>query len=278
MRTGRPSHTAQHNALFRALEQRFPQPLFEDPWARRFLRGRYRLIAMLPAATVARVIDKRWPGPRAAVSVRTRYLDDAIIRALSDGLDQVVILGAGFDSRAYRLPGIERARVFEVDHPSTQAMKRAVVGRQAAHVTFVAMDFATDALGDALRASGFRSDLRTLFVWEGVTNYLDEASVDSTLRFVAHSGTALLFTYIDRAILDGSARFEGAAESIDYVRKLGEPFTYGLEPRQLETHLRERGLELVEDLPLSAVADRYYQADRPVVSGFYHVVAARCRG
>jgi methyltransferase (TIGR00027 family) len=264
--------------LFRAIEQRLPQPLFEDPWARRFLRGRYRLIGMLPAASVARIIDEHWPGPRAAVSVRTRYLDDAIGRALSDGLDQLVILGAGFDSRAYRLPGIERVRVFEVDHPTTQAMKRAVVGRQAARVTYVSLDFATDRLGDALRAAGFEPNLRTLFVWEGVTNYLDEASVDATLRFVARSGTALLFTYIDRAILDGSARFEGAMESIAHVRKLGEPFTYGLDPRQLEAHLRARGLELVEDLPLSAVADRYYRADRPVVSSFYHVVAARCRG
>lgn len=278
MQAGRPSRTAQHNALFRAIEQRLPQPLFEDPWARRFLRGRYRLIGMLPAAPVARFIDRRWPGPRAAVSVRTRYLDDAIRAALSDGLDQLVILGAGFDSRAYRLPGIERARVFEVDHPTTQAMKRAVVRRQAGHVRYVPLDFARDALGDALRAAGFEPDLRTLFVWEGVTNYLDEASVDATLRFVARSGTALLFTYIDRAILDGSAHFTGAAESIDHVRKLGEPFTYGLDPQQLEAHLGERGLELVDDVALSEVADRYYGADRPVVSSFYHVVTARCRG
>jgi methyltransferase (TIGR00027 family) len=278
MRSGVPSRTAQHNALFRALERRLPRPLFDDPFAPRFLRGRYRALALLPAAAVARAIDRRAPGARAAVCVRTRHLDDAIAGALAEGLDQLVILGAGLDSRAYRLPGIERTRVLEVDHPATQALKRRVVGRAPDHVRYVPLDFARDRLEEALRAACFRPDARTLFLWEGVTNYLDEASVDATLRFVARSGRALLFTYVDRGILDGSARFEGAAESMEHVRRLGEPFTFGLDPRTLPAYLRERGLEPIEDLPLSEVAARYYAGEAPQVSAYYHVVAARCRG
>jgi methyltransferase (TIGR00027 family) len=275
---GRPSRTAQHNALFRALERRLPRPLFDDPWARRFLRGRYRLAALLPAATLVRAIDRRWPGPRAAVTVRTRYIDDAMNAALASGLDQVAILGAGLDSRALRLPGIERVRVFEVDHPSTQALKRRVVGRSPAHLVYVPMDFARDRLAEALSAAGFRAGLRTLFVWEGVTNYLDAESVDSTLGFIGRTGRLALFTYVDRAILDGSARFEGAAESVAYVRRLGEPFTFGFDPRAVASHLRGLGLDLVEDLPLSEAAGRYYAGERPPVSAYYHVVSARCRG
>lgn len=278
MRTGRASRTAQHNALFRALEQRMPRPLFADPWAGRFLRGRYRLAALLPAALVARVIDWRWPGPRAGVCVRTRYIDEAILQALSEGLDQIAILGAGLDSRALRLPGIERTRVFEVDHPATQAMKREVVGAAPAHLTWVPVDFASGQLDRSLKAAGFRTGLRTLFLWEGVTNYLDEASVDATLRFVAGAGRALIFTYVDRGILDGSARFAGAAESMRAVRRIGEPFTYGLDPRGVAAFLRERGLELIEDLALSEAADRYTTRRRPPVSAFYHVVRARCLG
>jgi len=278
MRPEAPSRTAQHNALFRALEQRLPHPLFEDPWARRFLRGRYRLASWLPAASVARAIDRRWPGPRAAVAVRTRYIDDAIARALSEGLDQLVLLGAGFDSRAHRLPGIERARVFEVDHPATQAMKRAVVRRTPPHLAYVAVDFAEGALEAALAAAGFRTGARTLFVWEGVTNYLDATTVDATLRFIGRAGRAVLFTYVDRGILDGSTRFEGAAESIGYVRKLGEPFTFGFDPAEVGDYLRARRIDVIEDLPLSEAAARYYERDRPAVSAFYHVVAARCRG
>jgi AcrR family transcriptional regulator len=117
-RADRSSRTAQHNALFRASEQRLPRPLFVDPWARRFLRGRYRLAALLPA----------------------------IRAALARGIDPLVLLGAGFDTRAHRLPGIERVRVIEVDHPATQAMKRRVVSSAPAHATYVPVDLTRDAL------------------------------------------------------------------------------------------------------------------------------------
>jgi methyltransferase (TIGR00027 family) len=278
MKSDRPSRTAQHNALFRAIEQRLPQPLFADPFARRFLRGRYRLAALLPAAVLARAIDARFPGPRAAVSVRTRWIDDAIAAALARGLDQLVLLGAGFDARAHRLPGIERVRVFEVDHPATQAMKRRVVGDAPSRVTYVPVELMRNPLPDALARAGLRPSARTLFLWEGVTNYLDEASVDATLRYVARAGTALLFTYVDRAVIDGRTAFQGGPESVEYVKKLGEPFTFGLEPTALRGYLAERGLELEEDLPLSEAARKYYPGECPPVSAYYHVVSARCRG
>lgn len=278
MRPDRPSRTAQHNALFRAIEQRLPEPLFADPWARRFLRGRYRLAALLPATALARAIDARWPGPRAAVCVRTRWIDDAIGAALARGLDQLVLLGAGFDTRAHRLPGIERVRVFEVDHPATQAMKRRVVGSAPAHVTYVPVDLTRDALPEALAYAGLRTGARTLIVWEGVTNYLDEPTIDATLRFAARAGQALLFTYVDRAVLDGQAAFLGGPESVAYVSRLGEPFTFGFDPAELRAYLDRRGLELEDDQPLSEAARLYYAGAGPAVSAYYHVVSARCRG
>jgi methyltransferase (TIGR00027 family) len=278
MQPDRPSQTAQHNALFRALEQRLPQPLFADPYAQRFLRGWYRLAALLPAAALARAIDARWPGPRAAVCVRTRWIDDAIAAAQAAGLDQLVLLGAGFDARAHRLPGIERVRVFEVDHPATQAMKRRVVGAAPAHVTYVPVEFGRDALPDALARAGLREDARTFLLWEGVTNYLDAPTVDATLRFAARVAEQVLFTYVDRAVIDAGGEFMGGAESVAYVQKLGEPFTFGLDPSTLRGYLAERGLELEVDLPLSEVARKYYGDAGPLVSTYYHVVSTRCRG
>ena len=278
MRPGQASRTAQHNALFRALERRLPRPLFDDPWARRFLRGRYRLAGALPARAVARIIDRRWPGPRAAVCVRTRYFDDAIRAHCAEGLDQLVILGAGFDSRPHRLPGLQRVRVFEVDHPSTQARKRETVGRAHGDVTYVPLDFLRERLEDALAAAGLAPGRRTLFLWEGVTNYLDAESVDATLRTVARLGSGLLFTYVDCALLDGSVDFEGGARSLEHVRALGEPFTFGLAPAVLPEYLRERGIDLLEDLSLADAASLYYGPIRPPVSAYYHVVQARCRG
>ncbi len=278
MRAGQASRTAQHNALFRALERRLPQPLFDDPWARRFLRGRYRLAAAFPARTVAALIDRRWPGPRAAVCVRTRYFDDAVREACASGLRQLVILGAGFDSRAQRLASLEGVHVFEVDHPDTQARKRQALHGAPAHVTYVGLDFLRSSVETALQQAGLRPGARTLFLWEGVTNYLDAASVDATLRAVARLGRELLFTYVDQALLDGSAEFEGGRQSLAHVRALGEPFTFGLPPAGLPAYLGERGLELVEDLSLADAASRYYGARRPPVSAYYHVVRARCRG
>lgn len=278
MRDGQPSRTAQHNALFRALEGRLPRPLFEDRWASRFLRGRYRLAGALPARTVARLIDRRWPGPRAAVCVRTRYLDDAIRQECADGLDQLVILGAGFDSRPHRLAVLERVRVFEVDHPATQAWKRQALGRARGAVTYVPLDFLRAPVADALAAAGLAPERRTLFLWEGVTNYLDAESVDATVRTIARLGSRLLFTYVDRALLDGSVEFEGGARSLAHVRGLGEPFTFGLAPRELGEYLRDRGLTLLEDLSLADAAGLYFGQDRPPVSAYYHVARARCRG
>jgi methyltransferase (TIGR00027 family) len=278
---GKASRTAQHNALFRALEQRLREPLFHDPWAGRFLRGRYRLVNLLPARPLARLIDRRWPGPRAAVAVRTRFIDDAVESELAaGGVEQVVLLGAGFDSRAYRLDALRRVTVFEVDHPDTQHAKRAVVGdalRGAREVRYAAMRFGHDRLEETLAVAGFDPRRPALFLWEGVTNYLDEAAVDATLRFVAGAGKALIFTYVDQRVLDAPVGHAGAAESIDYVRKVGEPFTYGLDPRGLAEHLAARGLELVEDVALSEAARLYYRGPMPPVSTYYHVARARCR-
>jgi methyltransferase (TIGR00027 family) len=274
---GRPSRTAQHNALFRALEQGQPAPLFADRFARQFLRGRYRLYGALPRRALARYIDRRWPGPRAAVCVRTRYIDDRVAEALAVGLDQLVILGAGFDARAHRLAGLERVRVFEVDHPSTQAMKRAVVGTPPGQVRYVAADLAREPLARVLEAAGVAGDARTLVLWEGVTNYLDAASVDATLRTLAALASSIVFTYVERALIDASAAFAGGPESLAYVRGLGEPFTFGLDPAEVPAYLRARGLDLVEDLDLETVAARYYSGARPPVSAFYRVVTARCR-
>jgi methyltransferase (TIGR00027 family) len=274
---GRPSRTAQHNALFRALERGQDFPLFADPFARRFLRGRYRLYGALPPRALARFIDRRWPGPRAAVCVRTRYIDDRVAQAVADGLDHLIILGAGLDARAHRLPGLDRVRVLEVDHPSTQALKRAVVGTPPAHLRYAAADLAREPLAPVLDAAGVARHARTLVLWEGVTNYLDAASVDATLRAIADLPASVVFTYVERALLDASAAFAGGPQSLAYVRGLGEPFTFGLDPAEVPAYLCARGLELVEDLDLETVAARYYPGARPPVSAFYRVVTARCR-
>lgn len=266
------SRTALAVTLWRAREssRSAASRLFEDDLASVFLDRRFRWalrvsrLPLLGAMVPWSLIDGHWAGSRGTVAVRTRYIDDALSAALRNGVEQVVILGAGFDSRAYRVPGINRVRVFEVDHPMTQAeKKRAVIrrlGRLPRHVEFVAIDFTTQTLDAMLPAAGFRAAARTFFICEGVTHYLSASDVDRLFRYVARSadaGSEMVFTYIHRAILDGTATFAGAGKTLAIVRRSGEPYTFGLDPAELAQYLAARDLELIEDVGASGYRERY---------------------
>jgi methyltransferase (TIGR00027 family) len=290
MRQHQASRTAQHNALFRALEARRPRDvrIADDHLAPALLPLEFKLVAAIakvpPARrAIERVIDRRWPGPRMGVVVRTRVFDDAICRSLP-GSEQVLMLGAGLDSRAYRLPGIDAVRVFEVDHPATQRFKRERIVRirrsVPAHVTFVPVDFGTDDLMASLTRNGFRSPARTLVVWDGVTNYLTPTAVDQTFATLADAlepGSPVFFTYIDRSMIDGTGEFAGAHESRTHVERVGEPYTFGFDPPGLAAYLAERGFDLMWDEAVSDAARAFNNGRAPVGYAYYHMVEARRR-
>jgi methyltransferase (TIGR00027 family) len=266
------SRSAEQVALFRALESaRRRDRIVDDPYAVRFLPASYRLVARLARVRpigrqVEHYIDEHWPaGPRASAVVRTRLIDDLVIESLADGAAQVLLLGAGYDSRAYRLPAMARARVFEADHPVTQATKSRLVRAHVhpdrrTHVRLVPVDLVRDDLASALREAGFAALERTVVVWEGVTNYLTEPAVDATLRHLAGltaTGSQLVFTYIDRSALEGTGGFSGVEEWHAVMRKQGEPWTFGFHPAELPGYLAERGMRLTLDLSASDAAARY---------------------
>jgi methyltransferase (TIGR00027 family) len=290
MRAGQPSRTADQNALFRALEARRPAPVrvADDPMAVRFLSPEFRLLAEAARLPPVRrllemTIDHRWPCVRPGVVARTQLIDRVVMRELG-AAEQVLILGAGFDSRAWRLPGMNRVRVFELDHPATQAAKQRVLrrrGRTPTHVTFVPVVFGADDPARALTTAGFTAGAPTLVLWEGVTNYLDREAVDATFGLLASmlgSGSLVLFTYVDAGMLDGSAVFEGAETTMRAVRRVGEPFTFGFVPSQLPAYLAARGFELLSDEQVSDAARRLYPAGRcPPAPAYYHVAESRKR-
>ncbi len=261
MKQSQASRTAEFMALFRALESSCSprKHLFTDPFAQGFLKPSLRFAVHLfeipvIGAWIPWYIDYRWPGARTSGIARTRLIDDMLTRRLTDGIEQVAIMGAGFDSRAYRTPGIDRTRVFEIDHADTLAAKRQrlqeMMGALPAHVVFVEIDFNRQSLGEVLKATGFDRNLRTFFIWEGVTNYLTEQAVDATLRFVSSNapGTQIVFTYVHREVLDNPSKFEGTQTLARTLQELGEPWTFGLDPAELPGYLRARGLQLIEDL------------------------------
>jgi methyltransferase (TIGR00027 family) len=280
-------------ALFRAIEtcRRPARRLFVDPLARGFLGGSLGLVADLSRfagfrAGIERLIDHRWPGARTSGVARTRLIDDAVKAAASDGFQQFVILGAGFDSRAYRLPAVASARVFEVDHPTTLALKRerlgAALGSLPDHVRFVAVDLDRGELREALLCAGFEPSVRSFFLWEGVTNYLSPGAVDSTLRSLSAVGapsSRILFTYVHRGLLDGSQEFAGTEHLFATLERSGEPWLFGLEPGALPAYLNERGLELMWDLGAQAYRARYMGPAASRLAGyeFYRAALAEVR-
>jgi methyltransferase (TIGR00027 family) len=284
---GQQSRTAQYAAFFRALESRRParQRLFDDPLAVAFLDRSLRaavVAAGLPAVGRALpwLLDRWIPGPRPSAAVRTRLIDDALRSAVSAGVRQVVILGAGFDTRAYRLREVRRLAVFEVDHPDTQAAKLHVLEGELEtgpdQVTFVPLDFDHDELADALTDAGLRTGLATFTIWEGVASYLSPQAVDATVRWarsISGPGSHLMLTYVDRRLIDKTLHFPHATAWVRSVARAGEPFVFGFQPAELAGYLSQRGWHLRADLSTTEALVRYGLPARRV-PGFYRIAHA----
>lgn len=286
------SRTAEFMALFRALESTSPAEhrLFTDAFAQGFLRPSLRLLVQvarlrLLGVLVSQVLDWRWPGARTSGIARTRFIDDACLEALRAGFEQVVILGAGFDARAYRLPDMEKIRVFEVDHSTTLVEKQRLLRHMFAvipsHVTFVAVDFTEHHLDEIMRTGGFDPTCRTLFLWEGMTNYLSAEAVDSMFHFVRATapGSRILFTYVHRDILDHPASFSGTRSLVRTLRQVGEPWTFGFDPAELPAYLQQRGLVLLADVGSVEYRARYLGQEGRHLHGytFYRVALAEVK-
>jgi methyltransferase (TIGR00027 family) len=285
VRQGRASRTAEHNALFRALETSRPGGLFADPLAASFLSPSLRAVALLahvpPAgAAVCRTIDRRWPGVRTSVVARTRLID-GVVAERAGGVGQVVVLGAGFDTRAHRLPALADRPVFEVDHPDTQRRKREVLRRRGVaggHVRFVATDLERDDLDASLATAGHDRAVPALLLWEGVTNYLDAVAVEAGLRWCAGAapGSTLVFTYVDRAVLVDPGRYVGADRLVATLRRTGEDLTFGMAPDEVPARLAGLGLALERDLGAAEYRALVYGDAARRVRGheFYRVAVA----
>jgi methyltransferase (TIGR00027 family) len=287
MRPGIPSKTAEHNALFRALETRRPQAerLLDDPLAEAFLSWPFRTLVALARArplrgSLIRLIDHQWPGVRTSVIARTRLIDDAIDDVVIR-TPQVVILGAGFDTRAWRLDRLRDVDVFEVDHPDTQRKKRATLeqlGVDRTSVRFVSTDFHLGYLESAMSKAGFDPSAPTCFLWEGTTNYLTAEAVDATMRWFAHAGASshVIFTYINNDVLIDPSRYFGAERVFSTLRRTDEQMTFGLAPDELADYLANRGLRLISDIGAAAYRAQFYGTEAQKMRGheFYRVAQA----
>jgi methyltransferase (TIGR00027 family) len=253
------SRTALAASLMRALHSRTaPSHLIDDEWGDRLVPEAMR--QAIPEAAL------RANAAYADVILRTRYAEDALAAALARGIDQYVLLGAGFDSFAHRRPADARALlIYEIDHPATQGLKRqrlqACGVAESSELHYVATDLSQEDLGAALARSPFQSDRPAFFSWLGVTMYLSREANLAALRSIAACaapGSELVFSYVDELLFkpghSPTAEFSALRQK---VASQGEAFLSGFDPANLSAQLWDAGFELLEDLNGDEMVARY---------------------
>jgi methyltransferase (TIGR00027 family) len=291
VKEGKASRTADIAIAFRAAEarKRPDDRVCYDPFAERFLTGFYRLLATngLLMKIGLRYAEKVSPGSRGWTIARHRFIDDCLKQCVAGGLDQLVILGAGYDARAYRMEELQKdIRVFEVDQPDTQQAKRRklarLLGSLPDHVVYVPVDFESQRLDLQLLESGYQRDRRTIFIWEAVTMYLTPGAVDETLAFIASSsvnGSSIAMDYIFKSVVDGTCDLHGAQGFRKQVDKRGDPLGFGIEEGTVEMFFADRGFDTVKHLTSDSVKSAYFRgASRDIhVAPFLGYVHATVR-
>jgi methyltransferase (TIGR00027 family) len=281
---GRRSATAEIVCAQRAAETLRPpgRRLIDDPYARYFLTtGAYRfLTASRLTAAVARCgFDRVYPGYMAIVLLRNRWYEAALERALADGVEQIVLLGGGYDTTSLRL-GLGGAALFEVDAPPTQQAKREVIRRHGLRdhaVRYVPCDFERDTLSTRLRENGFDAQARSLVAWWGVSFFLSEDAVHETMADVASlsaPGSCFLFDYLDSGVVDGTTVFRGARRARAAVARRGEAYRFGLRRDEAGQLLASFGFDVEKNLSVTELAQLFgpfpYRTD-----DFFGVIAGR---
>ena len=227
--------------------------IFDADFDYRMLPKTWRIL-LLPGVRhlILGLFEMAGMGTPGMLFCRTRFIDDALAGWLDGGGQQVVCLGAGNDSRAYRIPGITHARYFEVDLPVPQALKRQHVqktlGAIPPHVTYAALDFNTQDLAAELVKAGFRFEIPTFFIMEGVTQYISEQAVENIFGFAAQApkSSRFAFTYIKREIIEGSARSSIDQRIMKRVARRGMPWVFGIDGQRLGEWLNQRGFKLID--------------------------------
>lgn len=258
--SNRAAETAIGPIVIVAVEQNFPEEkrLIRDDVAYRFLplamKAVVRLTQFPPArALLVGLTEGNSPGVWGGIVRRKRYIDDKLVEALSAGMAAVVNLGAGLDTRAYRLPALRAVPVFEVDLPENIEYKRAklrqVYGRVPGHVSLVPIDFDRQDLEGVLASHGHKIEEKTFFIWEGVTQYLTESGVRRTMDYLAkaRTGSRLVFTYVRKDFIDGTCHYGLSARS-QVVRVKEQFWHFGLAPDRVAEFLAEYSWREVEQM------------------------------
>lgn len=239
-----------------------------DDLAKIFLPGFATLILNVPFLRNIFMHRIAPPGIYEYVMARTRIFDDCFKLALDEGFEQIVILGAGMDTRALRFSRINNGtRVFELDLPKIQEPKLDILKRKQIvlpeELTFVAIDFNQQDLGIELAQAGYKKDGRTLFLWEGISMYLQAEAVDQALNFIrtsAGAGSRLTMDYVRASVIRGEHKQYGEEQIYATVVGAGERWTFGIEEKRLPDFFKARGFQLLDHYTPLEMQEKYLTA------------------
>lgn len=248
-----------------------------DPYSRHFVHHpglKLVLLHPLAARVFIALLARSLPGIHDFVVLRVRYLDDVLDRAFADGIDQIVLLGAGFDTTSLRHQRAG-ATFFEVDVPSTQHDKRCtadtlLVGEKQSAINWVPCDFEKDRLPERLKAGGFDPARRCVVAWIGVTMFLSKDAITATLADLATvcaPGSTIVLDYIDPDVISGSTTSPSAQRVAKTVASNGEPYRTGYTTTDINAALTDHGFIPEDHAAATALQQRYCHTRAPLPVG-----------
>lgn len=259
-------------AFFRAVGMLYPpeKRLFKDPYSEKLLPPPFKLFLALMRSSkrLDRTIqsrEKNCPGQFGWMFCRTRYIDDVLKNSISEkGIESIVNLGSGLDSRAYYIPGIENKKYFEVDYPSVIERKntklKKIIGNIPSNVTFVPIDFENQSLDTELKKAAHNISSKTLFILEGVTQYISKEANDAIFKYLAQTkpGSRLVFTYILKSFIEGKDINQSSEGYYRRFCKKNNPlWINGLNPADIDNYLSQYSQILIEDIGSDEMRERY---------------------
>jgi methyltransferase (TIGR00027 family) len=278
MKPSDPSRTALIIARQRAAHQVLDQgSILYDPFAMKILcedeQDVLQFANQHPLASIGRLFT----------AARSRIAEDAMATAVESGFRQVVILGAGLDTFALRNPHVARQiRIYEVDHPATQAWKReSLAGVKVAvppWLIFVPVEFEREDVGEKLVAAGFEQDSPALFTWLGVVPYLTLDAIGRTLDYVASiQNSEVVFDYMEPPPAFSEEMRELVTKRTEQLEKMNERWVSRFEPDGIRETLRSHGFSAIEDISFEQIKSRFGRAVQGLAPGHagLHVVHAK---
>ncbi|MBI5459481.1 class I SAM-dependent methyltransferase [Methanobacterium sp.] len=240
-----------------------------DPYAIHFINPEIVEFGIKhPEEAKARIeaMENQLPGLSSSIIARVRYFDDIVKESIGDGLQQLVILGAGYDTRSYRIEGLdEKVKVFEVDHPNTQNFKKEkiieIFRSLPDHVTYVPIDFETQQLGQMLFENGYNESLKTLFIMEGLIMYIPPEAVDETLNFIVNKSgkdSQIIFDYYPESVVDGTTALAVGQNIRNFLIQMGEPLQFGIKEGTIGKFLSSYGFSKINDVTSTDYKKAYF--------------------